>query len=239
WQQVMLEKNLGAMLTAFLNTFRGWDGVNDALAATVKLPDGVSVEDFLGCLQCYVGDPAVVADVDAVRKELFEKVYKPMADTEALLQSRPYLTRLYTTMSAKEMTLDPAFNFNGELGDVSNVHMADRTIGCDDSWRVELAQGDVVYGEAGAAWPTEDMDGQPAALRIMQLSSTGKGKVVKDNAKRVTQLLKQTDSGNSARFDGGDDDGCRVAQPGRPARAGMALALALLAAACLIRRRRR
>jgi len=239
WQRIATQTSLSVLLTEFLGTFRGWDGVNDALAATVTLPAGVSIEDFLGCTQCYMQDPAFKADVDAVRKELFEKVFKPMADTEALLQSRPYVTRLYTTMSAKEMTLDPAFNFNGDLGDFSNIHVATRTFGCDESWKIELAQGDVVYGEPGAVWPTEDMDGQPAALRIMQLSATGKGTVVKDNTKRVTQLLKQSDSGNSARFNGGDNDGCHVAQPGGSWPAHGAVALVLLAAACLGFRRRR
>ena len=239
WQNVATETNLGVLLGAFLQVFRGWDGVNDAIAATVTLPEGVSAEDFIGCIQCYVGEPGVTAEINAVRKELFEKVYKPMLETEQLLQSRPYVTRLYTTMSAKEMTLDPAFAFNSDLGNVSNVHTAERTFGCDDSWKIELPQGDIVYGKPGAVWPMDDMDGQPAALRIMQLSTSGKGEVVKDNAKRITQLLKQSDSGDSARFDGDGDDGCSVAQPGSGAPVRGALVLAWLAAAGLLRARRR
>jgi hypothetical protein len=237
WQNVSIETNLGVMLGAFFQVFRGWDGVNDAIAATVTLPEGVSVEDFIGCIQCYVGDPGVTADINAVRKELFEKVYKPMLDTEQLLQSQPYVTRLYTTMSAKEMTLDPAFAFNGDLGDVSNIHTAERTFGCDDSWKIVLPQGDTVYGDPGAVWPMGDMDGQPAALRIMQLSTSGKGEVVKDNAKRITQLLKASDSGDSARFDGDDSD-CGVAQPGSGRPGSGAAVIAWLAAAALMLRAR-
>jgi hypothetical protein len=32
-------------------------------------------------------------------------------------------------MSADEMTVDPLFNFNGDLPDVSNVHMAEQPTG--------------------------------------------------------------------------------------------------------------
>jgi hypothetical protein len=239
WQRASLQTDLVGLLTNFFPAFSGWDGVNDAIAATVQLPEGVSVEDFLGCTQCYIDKPGFSADLDALRKELFEKVYKPMLDTEELLQSRPYVTRLYTTMSADEMTLDPAFDFNDDLGDVSNVHIAERTFDCNDGWKIELPQGDIVYGESGASWPTADMDGQPAARRIMQLSTSGMGKVVKDNAERVTQLLKQTDSGNGARFNRSADDDCGVARPGGGTRAGGVAALGLLAAAWLALRRRR
>ncbi len=41
---------------------------------------------------------------------------------QALLPARPYLTRLYTTLSSDRMDTDPEFNFTRELRDVSNVH---------------------------------------------------------------------------------------------------------------------
>ena len=58
-------------------------------------------------------------------------VIEPMVETEALIQSRPYITRLYTTLSAEEMTEDPVFNFNPDLPSVANIHVATRIIECN------------------------------------------------------------------------------------------------------------
>ena len=241
WEQVAIAQpaNVGILLNEFRARFPGWDGLRDAVTRAVQLPDGVSVDDFLNCTSCYVDDQGFSGDVAALRKALYEQVIKPMFDTEALLQSQAYVTRLYTTMSAREMNLDPSFDFNAGLGDVSNVHTAQMTLGCDDSWKLVLPQGDVVYGETVGAWPGDDMSEQPAARKVMQLSSSGKGHVVTDNAQRITQLLKQTPSGNPARFDSGDDGGCHVAQPG--AEGGhprAALWLLLFALVSRVRRRR-
>jgi hypothetical protein len=79
---------------------------------------------------------------------------------------------------------------------------------------------------------------QPAARRIMQLSTSGRGEVVTDNAKRIAQLLRQSDSGNPARFDDGDD-GCSVSHPGKAQRLGAARWLAVLALFGLALRLRR
>ena len=56
-----------------------------------------------------------------------------MIATQELLASRPYVTRLYTTLSAPEMDLDPLFDFNPDLPNVSNVHTARRVIECHRS----------------------------------------------------------------------------------------------------------
>ena len=73
------------------------------------------------------------------------------------------------------MTLDPIFDFNPDLDDVSNIHTAEQIIACDDdSWVVELPQGDEVRGKEAGTWPMEVGD-QPAALRILQMSTSGDG----------------------------------------------------------------
>src|SRR6185436_16270919 len=91
----------------------------------------ISYEDFVRCTPCYVNDPAVVFDQQRFMRELYELVIKPVMETDDLLKSRPYLTRLYTTMSADEMTMDPLFDFNSDLPDVSNQHVATRYVRCD------------------------------------------------------------------------------------------------------------
>jgi hypothetical protein len=41
---------------------------------------------------------------------------------QELRQQYPYVTRFYGQMSPEEMTLDPVFDFNPDLSDISNIH---------------------------------------------------------------------------------------------------------------------
>lgn len=49
---------------------------------------------------------------------------EPLRATSKLFDTRPYLTRLYTTLSAEEMTVDPMFDVNSDLPKVSNMRTA-------------------------------------------------------------------------------------------------------------------
>jgi MYXO-CTERM domain-containing protein len=100
-------------------------------------------------------------------------------------------------MSAEEMTVDPAFTYNADLADVSNLHTAMQFIECSQDisyweapWRIELPQGGVIRGEGTGTWPLSVGDGGlPANLRIVQLSESGAGKVVVDNSGAVSDAL--------------------------------------------------
>ena len=116
-----------------------------------------------------------------------KEVIRPVADTAAMLYKGPYLTRLYSTMGPGEMTVDPAFNYNSDLALVSDVHIAKQYVQCspavrqqDAPWRIELPQGGVLIGKGSGAWPVA-VGSMPANLKIVQLSTTGSGTVVKDN----------------------------------------------------------
>ena len=54
-------------------------------------------------------DPGAFAD------DLNTVIVEPLRVTQALFGDFPYLTRLYTTLSAEEMTVDPMFSFNPDL----------------------------------------------------------------------------------------------------------------------------
>ena len=63
-----------------------------------------------------------------------------------LFFSSPQITRLYTTMSANEMTIDPLFSFNPDLEEVDRFHRATLHVSCDESGeeisrRIELSDG--------------------------------------------------------------------------------------------------
>src|SRR5262249_58507735 len=127
--------------------------------------------------------------------QLYEKVIKPMAATQALIDGSSYMTRLYTTRTADGMTVDPAFDFNKDLGDVSNIHTATIKVGCGNvgPWTMDLPPVGTVSGTTVGTWPIA-IDAQPAALKILMMATAGDGKVVEDRTDMITKLLKTATS---------------------------------------------
>lgn len=238
----------GRLLLDVLGQFGTLDGIRDVLADTVPLPAGVSLDELLACVSCYyTGTEADIADFEpaAFLESMRTQVIEPMARTRALFEARPYVTRLYTTMSADEMTMDPVFDFNGDLGDYSNVHDAERIIECSPSldmseapWRVELPNGETVRGR-GRTWPFDTADeDMPANARTVRVGTSGTGEVVTDNTDAISETL---DAHNATVATGGTErDGglCSASAVGTGSNAA-ALGLSLLALLGLALRRRR
>jgi uncharacterized protein (TIGR03382 family) len=185
------------MVQQATGNWNGLDGMSEAFAGAVTLPATITLEDFQNCMVCYLNEPGVAFDTTEYLRQIYELVVKPMLDTQALLDARPYVTRVYTTMSAEEMTMDPVFAFNQELADVSNVHTADRVVHCagglDPSadgtpWTVMLPQGDVVEGDQIGVWPV-DIESQPAALKILQFTTQGQGEIIEDRSEMIADAL--------------------------------------------------
>jgi hypothetical protein len=184
------DDGLDAILAAS-SRFGGWDGWNDAVRGASTLPAGVALEAFARDPEPYRG----MATVDAAQffQLLNEHVVKPVADTAALFSNAPYLTRLYTTMSADEMTRDPVFDYNADLAQVSSVHIAKQFIQCGatgeaSDWRIELPQGGVIVGTGSDDWPLAE-GSLPANLKIVMLSSSGSGSVSEDNSAAIGSAL--------------------------------------------------
>jgi hypothetical protein len=203
WQQLRTGtyRSFSELFESLYNTYQGYDGFWDAIRASVTLPQNVPFADFQACPSCYSANlqfspSAVFAAIEA-------SVIKPIRDVQELLDRRPYVTRLYSTLSAADMTVDPVFTTNHELADVSNVHNAERIIECNPAidlsqanWRIELPQGGVVRGtpQDVGSWPNAFND-QPPNRRVLQLSSSGAGTVLADNSAKIgTQLVQYNDS---------------------------------------------
>lgn len=229
--------------------FSFFDGWLDVIRTTVPIPDGFSAQDVAECPSCMFTD--LEGDIEGFDRQMFidamrDEVIQPMLRTQGLIDAAGYITRLFTTMSAVDMTEDPLFDINPELDDVSNFHQANRIIECspglsqaDAPWRVELAQGDVVRG-MGMTWPIE-LDGtdQPVNLRIVQHAASGTGEVVTDNSTAIDEALQEANStvpGGGGAAAGSASGGCSALAGGRP---GWALAWLLLGAGVLALRRRR
>ena len=78
----------------------------------------------------YLGD--VTFDPMAFITDIDNAIITPLREAQQLFTDHPYLTRLYTTLSANEMTVDPIFAFNPDLTDVSNMHTAKAKYECPE-----------------------------------------------------------------------------------------------------------
>lgn len=206
--------SLGEMFMTAYYDFGSYDGFWDVIDANVTLPNEVSLDDLKLCPDCYSEE--VEFSPGTLVSALEELVIEPMRVVQDLIDAHPHMTRLYTTLSAEEMTLDPLFTFNPDLEDVSNIHTAERIIECrpdllqsEAPWRIELPQGDVVRGTGADAvsqtWP-DALNALPPNRRIKRQSSSGAGKVLEDNAAKITAALAMYNS--------------NVAKPESPAEAG-------------------
>jgi hypothetical protein len=179
---------------AFYGQYGAWDGFWDAVRTSVTLPADLPFADFQLCPTCYADD--VEFSPSGFITELETSVIEPVRLVQRVIDEHPYVTRLYSTLSAAEMTADPLFTFNPDLETVSNVHTAERIIECNPSiyqsqasWRIELPQGGVVRGTAAQTGTWPDFEDQPATFRILRQGETGDGRVVEDNGGVIEDLL--------------------------------------------------
>lgn len=85
--------------------------------------------------------PGLSLDADAFVDDIQAVIVQPLQDAQALFDKGLTLTRLYTTLSAEEMTRDPVFDFNPDMPQISNLRTAAARWDCDvddaDSVRFE------------------------------------------------------------------------------------------------------
>jgi MYXO-CTERM domain-containing protein len=178
-------------------TYGSYDGFWEAVDSAVTLPDTVSLADFKVCPSCY-SDQIQFSPSEFIAA-IEKSVVQPMRAVQQLIDAHPTITRLYTTMSADEMTLDPLFTFNPDLADVSNLHTAERIIECNPSiyqseapWRIELPQGGIVRGTAAdfGTWPASFAD-MPPNRKIVRAAETGEGNTLEDNTETINARLDE------------------------------------------------
>ncbi len=245
------------------------DGVSDVLTRNLMLPEGVEVADVILSPRCYFDEfqtaetfycngkraPAErisLATFDRARflTDVENLIIVPIEETVRLFVDLPYMTRFYTTLSADEMTVDPAFSINSDLADVSNQHLLEiRYEGCtgdtSGSWEADV-DGRLVRGE-GNTWPltlADRPDDMPVNLRVLQLGQSGEGEVYQDNSDLIEGLLA-SQFGTGASSDGDPMDprarssgGCSVKSAPVSGAGSAAAGLLGFAAVAALRRRR-
>lgn len=177
-----------------------------------ELPLPVGEGEFIYQIPELLESTFTTAELTAARTalllELTSSVIDPLMETLAIFDGDPYLTRLYTTLSPEEMTLDPVFSFNPDLGDQALARNATMNLGCTllgSSWTLTLGpgtgrNGEVVINGSGsppgftppvivqdAIWRTEmiDVSGPPTVITQKQF---GVAQVIGTGSSNVLQL---------------------------------------------------
>jgi hypothetical protein len=140
---------------------------------------GLQPRDFYNNLSAYESYLSTLEfDAPAFANKLEADIVAPLRHAQELFDRLPYFTRLHTSLSASEMTVDPVFAFNGGLGDVSNIRTATAVMECTPgSWDlnapvvITLSDGREVltsYGGGGG-----ELDALPGALSISEMGASG------------------------------------------------------------------
>lgn len=149
--------------------FTGDSQLLSLLARFIPPPDGVEPTFFFNCLVngwCTEHDAYLAAlgfrpeeFVDALN----EAIVTPRAHAQEIVERHAKLTRLYTTMSATDMTEDPVFYPSEAARDVSNVHTARMITECEPQYfaytapqKLVLPSGREVRTREGIVYPGTD-----------------------------------------------------------------------------------
>ncbi len=176
------------------------DKVLEMLRRAVPLPEGqdefaYQVPELLSDL--FSAD-ALAAGRTSLLNELNTNIVTPLTETLAVFDGDPYITRLYTTLSAEEMTLDPTFSFNPDLGDQSVERRAALDLSCDtfnSRWTLTLGAGTDRDGEVvinglgsppGFIMPVIDQD---SIWRTETVTASGPPTVVTQKQFTVAQVI--------------------------------------------------
>ncbi len=200
------------------------------LPLPAQLQGEVDERDFYNCVSCYAEFiDAEGFDAAAFANELESAIVEPLRHAQSQFDAAPYLSRLFTTLSAEEMTRDPGFAYNPNMADVSNVRTADADANCDPNnpremtVTITLSDGRILtqFWDNGVY---VDDSTEPAADLIEQTGGEGPATVVRDINSGVDILDEVLDARDNAEEprdipSGGTLDptiGCATA-PGNPA----------------------
>lgn len=155
------------------------------LTSQVKLPEGVTAAEFWQCFGCWGEiEHSDAFDPAAVSAQIKTEVNAPREALVSLFEKNDYLTRLYTTLSPKEMVLDPIFSTNPDLGEVPRQRTATQYIICDSDGS-ELPSLSYVETPSGIRFHL-DQDGQvPGAIARQD------GETVRGQATPAAQVIEK------------------------------------------------
>lgn len=219
---------------------------------------GVSEMMFYNNLRQYQADLAGFRfDPVAFVADLDERVITPLRKAQEMFDAQPYLTRLFSTVSANEMNRDPFFHENPDLPAVSNIHRAQGRAECGLDGTIKNITITLESGgppiqipgpirQFGPPSPWQVGATEPFASRIELVGNNGAPTVYSvAQAKVADQYLDKEDPeavrtrrivGESPPVKAGSSNAFCSFGPGLAGASGLALALLPL---LIVRRRRR
>jgi hypothetical protein len=164
--------------------------VEPLLADYLPVPNGVNAEEFYSCLECFED----LIDQDAwdgagFAADMEERIIVPGEHAKDVLDQHDYLTRMYTTISPDEMTVDPLFLQNADLPDVSNQFFATRWFACEGPDWLELDDGRIVAIDPGGVMP--EFEDQPYATKVQTIPAQGAPMDDEDNRQAIDASLDE------------------------------------------------
>ena len=160
----------------------------------------------------YYDHPDLIAPVDwdpaTFAADFDERLLEPSMHAADLLEAWPYLTRLHTTMSAPEMTLDPTFHPAPDLYRVGEVRTANSLVFNDflkTEYDVPLTITGLdatvvsratlcVHNDGPWPWSSGSIAEMPRALRIEEVPMSGPPQVLTDNEPAIREALEDHNS---------------------------------------------
>jgi len=124
---------------------RGYSGdalMLDLLTAFLVPPATWDPQDYYNCLATRSAGPCGEPsrwDPAGLVAQIQAEINEPRERAQQLVLRHGYLTRLYTEMSAEEMTVDPVFVSEPRLPETSNVHRAVRVTTCSAEYHEDGA----------------------------------------------------------------------------------------------------
>jgi hypothetical protein len=178
----------------------------EILRRQLPLPEGE--DEFVYQIPELLGDlfssDALAAARPAIVEEIQMGLIDPLEETLAVFDGGPYMTRLYTTLSPEEMTLDPEFAFNPDLPDQAMTREATMVIDCvfgSTNWTLTLGPGTGRDGELvieGTGLPPSfvaPVIDQVAVWQTAETAAVGQPVIKNQNAFAVAMVLGEESGG--------------------------------------------
>lgn len=157
----------------------------------LPVPEGLEESEFYSCLSCFVDQIDLdLWSADGFTHDFKERIYDPGLAARDLVESRRYLTRMYTRISPSEMNVDPMFVQSTGLPDVANRRVATRRWRCGGDSIVELPDGRSVNIPAGGEWPDFSNE-MPWEERVAAADDRGGLDELASHSLRIDDMLAQ------------------------------------------------
>ncbi len=121
-------------------------GALSSLPPILPLPEGFDTNLYFDSDRMesvFTPDELRQARID-VRASIVTRELEPIRNALELLPRDAYITRMYTTLSADEMTVDPTFNYNANMPEQPRQREALLSASCDNNvsqWNLTLGEG--------------------------------------------------------------------------------------------------